>query len=1357
MGLQKRPKTGRKFDGSKQVVDNNQIKSVINEPVDTPEVIEVTGGPQLTPRLTPSITPSNSPTPSITPSNTPTRTVSKTPTRTPSNTPSNTQTRTPTRTQTGTPGVTKTPTNTKTPTRTQTGTPSNTPSNTQTPSNSGTPPVTPTPSGTPARTNEPTKSPTRTPTNTPSNSPTPSITPSNTPTPTQTRTQTPSNTTTRTQTPSNTTTRTPTPSESGLPYSATGPCYNRFVPPGTIQGVNVTMTYTGDIQNPNQGNLAPDKYCDEINGLNPLTGENLPSLSAGQNGNIFDQPTPGSAFEITFNFSTAINDLSIVILGTGTANFGGGNEIFVITTDGGVPTISSEINCYTTIVGNQISSGLGAPYPGGGGIFTMTAPSNYTSLTISGTGGYDGAAISICDLYVPGTSRTPTPTHTPTPTKTPGPTPSNTATPKRTPTPTQTKTQTPTTTLSVTPNATQTRTPTKTRVPLTPTPTPSTSRLPFDGPYCPSILTIGGIPADNLSPNVCLNQICPATNNPGSNIIIPVYDFTLAGVNVTCTREGNTFYASSNSNPNINCTGIGIQYPALLVGSNRGGVGITGPPNEFSSWSLTFDFDTTITSITVIITGSGCGACDYAGNDFENFWFETSNGTPDITPIEMCLGVIEGNEIRLRSEWNPPANATTGAGIFQIRNCFGFTNLTITGAGGYLGSFLSLCDVVEPFPCGNDTPDYDEIDVYSYDYNLNGLIPLGVPNIGLFQGDVAYTETKLWTVKGYEGSDGAGFREWKIFWEPFVAEYNRDIIYNGPPATKGNSIYGNVLFAINNTTLITTNWTPGNWKILQIDISTNVPIATDMIQLGAKSPNGDVYLRSDNKLFIGIRNFDTGELYVECYNYVAGANTPLFTIPIPWIDSSQPFRNSLGGIFEYGGDVYVQRSFFSNQSPLVENLRLILTPPYSAVYTKIYPAIGVLGASSIVDCVTPSQTPPSTPTPTPAICDCYQLENLSWTNFPAVQINYFYYNCEKNPVDATTGTQPDANTGLRIGVRFTYFCGNDVIVTSPSNNYVLTKLNSCRNGQPCPNTPPPSPLSATCNVTNVTTFGANNGVLNANIVGGTPPYTVRYNNNPVTLPVTGLGPGTYSLVIDDSNNQTFNLSCPITEPSCTQPGGLLTLNYTYQWNNGAGSTFDLGNLNFAQSCSAYTTYAGTVGASVVSTQILVDSFTVGGTLYDVLGGRCTCATLQVNSFWVNAVSTGSTVTQQSGVYYVTVNKNTCEILSITACPAVPPSPPACNNCNMSGISFSDGIISCPPIDPGLSITLVNGNVVIQGGGTIYTVTTSSGVFLTNTDKSNPTRILATKFAPTNIVKLESRSNPGCTYCFTTSGVPTTCP
>jgi hypothetical protein len=261
---------------------------------------------------------------------------------------------------------------------------------------------------------------------------------------------------------------TPTPTTIG----DLGPCFNRWIPTytfpfnqnqqtvftGFTQGIFVEMILSGSAEIATYNGNQPS--CDVIRSFNPYTSTALKQVFAGAIGqSIFDQPTPQSAFVITFNFGQPINEVTLVIGGCGTYDFGGGNEVFIITTNTEIPTITSSINCYTTINNNQILSGANivAPPAGsgpGGGLFTINCTTDYTTLVISGAGGYDGSEISICDIYVPGTTKTPTPT----PTKT-----------SVTPTPTLTKTQTKTVGLTQTPTPTLTKTQTLTKTPtLTP-------------------------------------------------------------------------------------------------------------------------------------------------------------------------------------------------------------------------------------------------------------------------------------------------------------------------------------------------------------------------------------------------------------------------------------------------------------------------------------------------------------------------------------------------------------------------------------------------------------------------------------------------------------------------------------------------------------------------------------------------------------------------------------------------------------------------------------------------------------------------------------------------------------------------
>jgi hypothetical protein len=193
-----------------------------------------------------------------------------------------------------------------------------------------------------------------------------------------------------------------------------------------------------------------------------------------------------------------------------------------------------------------------------------------------------------------------------------------------------------------------------------------------------------------------------------SNIVFPNPQLTLNGITITVNRTGNTYLIPSSS-PSIDFSddcgfNFNVQFPTLLVGNGLNGIGITGPPSFFSNWSLSINFSQPITSITIALIDGGC-ACQYSPNDPENFWFTTNSGIPTITPIISCNSVINNNEIILRSTGPVWEGGETGNGVYTITNCNGFTNLTMTGDGGYLGSAFGICDTsVNPNQCVTPTP-----------------------------------------------------------------------------------------------------------------------------------------------------------------------------------------------------------------------------------------------------------------------------------------------------------------------------------------------------------------------------------------------------------------------------------------------------------------------------------------------------------------------------------------------------------------------------------------------------------------------------------------------------------------------------
>ncbi|NNM16316.1 MAG: hypothetical protein HKO56_06640, partial [Bacteroidia bacterium] len=90
-------------------------------------------------------------------------------------------------------------------------------------------------------------------------------------------------------------------------------------------------------------------------------------------------------------------------------------------------------------------------------------------------------------------------------------------------------------------------------------------------------------------------------------------------------------------------------------------------------------------------------------------------------------------------------------------------------------------------------------------------------------------------------------------------------------------------------------------------------------------------------------------------------------------------------------------------------------------------------------------------------------------------------------------------------------------------------------------------IDATCN-------GAIDGALNLSVNGGTMPYTYAWSSNEVTEDISGLGAGTYTVIITDANGCTLELTETITEPAAIQ---LSITNTPVTCNGGMDGTIDL--------------------------------------------------------------------------------------------------------------------------------------------------------------------------------------------------------
>ena len=77
--------------------------------------------------------------------------------------------------------------------------------------------------------------------------------------------------------------------------------------------------------------------------------------------------------------------------------------------------------------------------------------------------------------------------------------------------------------------------------------------------------------------------------------------------------------------------------------------------------------------------------------------------------------------------------------------------------------------------------------------------------------------------------------------------------------------------------------------------------------------------------------------------------------------------------------------------------------------------------------------------------------------------------------------------------------------------------------------PPPIPVGTPI-VTPASFFGAPDGSIQLNIIGGIPPYTIVYEGEEITLPLTNLAAGTYYIQITDTEGTLVEVEAVVTQP-----------------------------------------------------------------------------------------------------------------------------------------------------------------------------------------------------------------------------------
>ncbi|NET31858.1 MAG: hypothetical protein F6K19_07625, partial [Cyanothece sp. SIO1E1] len=215
--------------------------------------------------------------------------------------------------------------------------------------------------------------------------------------------------------------------------------------------------------------------------------------------------------------------------------------------------------------------------------------------------------------------------------------------------------------------------------------------------------------------------------------------------------------------------------------------------------------------------------------------------------------------------------------------------------------------------------------------------------------------------------------------------------------------------------------------------------------------------------------------------------------------------------------------------------------------------------------------------------DCEQIENFTVNEPSSLSV-------EVTQVDVLCNGDTTGSLSLSISgglPPYTILWSDGTAGTERQNlaagiyGYTVTDANQCTfMGAPEITEPPALALDPV--IVNITCFGDQNGSIDPQVSGGTPPYTYAWSNGATSPTLSDLGPGSYSLVVTDANDcvlqsEPFEILEPaqlvisgeITDAtSCaTAPDGAIVLtveggtpDYTYAWSTGA-TTKDLSGLS----------------------------------------------------------------------------------------------------------------------------------------------------------------------------------------------------
>jgi hypothetical protein len=623
-----------------------------------------------------------------------------------------------------------------------------------------------------------------------------------------------------------------------------------------------------------------------------------------------------SSFTYILNFNSPVNNVTIRLINYSITP--SGNESFTITTNTGNPVLSSCDYCCATINGNIISSNYcptGSPdLLNGGGTFTISNPSPFTTLTITGPGGQGGTLIDICsDSIIP----------PPTPSNTPTNTPTNTVTPTNTKTPG-----------------------------LSPTPTP-TPFLP-----CESCETQANLPLPGNTTTYAGSIIITAsgTGDITTNGLPTNYDVTCGFGNL----QDSIQLGSSNPFSSPFAYTLNFSQPVNYISIVLNGYNAT-----FNSISGEYFVITTNTGNNTpeIELCSGCCA-EISGNTISATTGNNDCNITQVSPYGAGQFIINNSQ---------PFTSLTISGNGGLSG----TLMTICDPGPFVTPTPTPTSTNQPvntdcYPLliGNA---YDlsastwSLNAYVYDPITSVSTPVNVPqSFGTSWGGVANTPTKLWIINESNNS----IREWDITISPWTAVWNRDILSPNPSNLQlGFIFYSLCVYRDPITNIVDPNklvsngfvgtTSNGGRQIVLVDISGGIWSKTVLYTFPSTTRfAGDIIMNQNGKMIMTTIDGSTGQNYLTQLRYLGGSWVLHLDIPLT-LSGGQ-------SIFQWGTFFYIVTTGPG------EIYTIQTSPPYTTTSLGFLAPQNISDASQSPDCVTleftvpePTPTPTNTPTVTP--------------------------------------------------------------------------------------------------------------------------------------------------------------------------------------------------------------------------------------------------------------------------------------------------------------------------------------------------------------------------------------------------------